>query len=78
MMYLSDIGGIIALLTGVVLVVRAILKLVTATRDNTIAIASMNQILVNMKTMVEDHTVEMARLGERMNGYALRNSQKRQ
>lgn len=62
---LSSSGGIISFVTGVIFVVRAILKNVGATRENTEALQDVKHTLLEMGEKVDRHTVEIAILRDR-------------
>ena len=63
---LSSLGGIVALLTGVVMVFKAIMRNVVATRDNTKALMECHEIMKGFGNTLDDHTVQLAVLNDRI------------
>jgi UDP-N-acetylglucosamine enolpyruvyl transferase len=62
---LSSMGGIFAFISGTFLVIRAITRNVTATRDNTEALTKVEQVLKELGSTVDEHTVRLAVLEDR-------------
>lgn len=63
---LSSLGGIVSFITGVAFVTRAILKNVTATRDNTKALADLTKMVQEIKESDESQNVQIAILNDRI------------
>ena len=63
---LSSLGGIVSFVTGIFFVIRAILKNVTATRDNTTALQNVEAMLKDLSTTVDQHSVDLAVLQDRI------------
>ena len=64
---LSSLGGIVSFITGVVFIVRAIMKNVTATRDNTIALLEVEKSLIALQQSDETQNIRLAVLEDRAN-----------
>jgi hypothetical protein len=62
---LSSLGGIVAFITGISLVVRAILKNVNATRDNTRALEELIKSVTQLRESDEAQNVRIAVLEDR-------------
>ena len=63
---LGSLGGIIALISAVFLVIKWIMKLVNATNDNTKALTDVNNSLESFGNTVQQHTVDIAILKDRI------------
>jgi hypothetical protein len=63
---LSSLGGIVAFVTGVALVIRAILKNVNATRDNTKALEELIKTVTLLRESDDNQNVRLAVLEDRI------------
>jgi hypothetical protein len=74
---LSSLGGIVAFITGIFFIIRAITHLITATRDNTKALVEVKETLTTLGSTVDQHAITLAILEDRSKINALRNPEAR-
>lgn len=63
---LSSLGGIISFVTGIVFVIRAILKNVGATRENTQALTDLIKTVTVLKESDDSQNIRLAVLEDRI------------
>ena len=63
---LSSLVGIVAFIGGIVMVIRAIMKSVMATKENTKALQECHKIITDIGRKLESHTVRLAVLEDRI------------
>lgn len=62
---LSSIGGVIALISAVWVIFRAIIRAVGALKDNTVALTKVEKTLTEITVQVNKHDIEIAVLNDR-------------
>jgi hypothetical protein len=62
---LTSLGSIIAFITGVTLVIRAIVRNVDATRDNTKALREVSEMVTKLRAEFDDVKIRVAVLEDR-------------
>lgn len=63
---LGALGGGTAFLVAITVVVKAIFRQVKATEDNTQALNDLKDTVIKLDTVVDDHTVRIVRIEERL------------
>jgi hypothetical protein len=62
---LTSLGSIIAFITGVTLVIRAIIRNVNATRENTEALHEVTEVVTKLRAEFDDIKIRVAVLEDR-------------
>jgi len=62
---LPSLGGIVAFISAMLLLMRAILRSVNAIKDNTEALEVMHRSMIELNGTVSQHTVDIAILQDR-------------